>query len=243
MAGHSKWKNIQHRKGAQDRKRSKMFTKVGIELQVATRTGGEDPNSNPRLRTAIAKARSVNMPKDIIQRNIKRGLSLPEGENYTERTYEGYGPGGVALYITCLTDNINRTVAEVRHAFSKAGGKMGEEGSVAWMFKRYGLLVYQVPPQHQDALMNLAVDHNAQDLSQDEDHIEIQVSEEHFSSLKEILDQQNHPNLFAAISWFPQVTTKISEEHHEALKNLVEALEELGDVQEVFHNGEQPEAH
>lgn len=241
MAGHSKWKNIQHRKGSQDRKRSRVFTKVGLELQVAARMGGDDPQSNPRLRGAIAKARAVNMPKDIIQRNIKRGLNLLTSESYVERTYEGYGPGGVALYITCLTDNINRTVAEIRHAFSKAGCKMGEEGSVAWMFQRHGLLLYEThSAEEQDALINTAVDRGAEDLSTAADTLEIQVSEENFNPLKEALDQQGYRAQFAAVSWFPQVMTTINEEHAQQLADLLEALEELSDVQEVFHNADMP---
>lgn len=238
MAGHSKWKNIQHRKGAQDRKRSKIFTKVGLELQVATRMGGEDPAANPRLRLAITKARGVNMPKDIIQRNIKRGLNLTPGENYIEKTYEGYGPGGVAVYISCLTDNVNRTVAEVRHVFSKKGGNLGTEGSVAWMFKRYGLLVFDLAKvSDPDELMSLAVDQGAEDLNENDGALEIKVSEANFNTCREALEAHHAPD-YAAVGWYPHIMSDPSGEDQGKLKDLLESLEDLDDVQEVFHNAQ-----
>ena len=152
MAGHSKWKNIQHRKGAQDAKRGKVFTKIAVEITVAARIGGGNPDDNPRLRAALLKAKAANMPKDNWQRAIKKGTGELEGADYIEKTYEGYGPGGVAVLVECLTDNVNRTVGDVRHAFTRSGGNLGQDGSVGWIFERLGLIIYS--REHISILIN-----------------------------------------------------------------------------------------
>lgn len=239
MAGHSKWKNIQHRKGSQDKKRGRIFTKIGLELQVASRTAGCDPTANPRLRNAILKARAANMSKDIIERNIQRGVSLPEGVNYQDKLYEGYGCGGVALLVQCLTDNINRTVSDVRHAFSKGGGQLGNEGSVSWMFQHCGVIIYDTKHmKSSDALQDVAITAGALDLDESENTLEIITSVQDFFQVREAL-QQSCPDhmLEAQITWIAENFVTLDEEYTEKLMRLLGVLEDMDDVQHVYHNG------
>lgn len=240
MAGHSKWKNIQHRKGAQDKKRGKIFTKVGVEIQVAVKLGGDDPDSNPRLRTALAKARAANMPKDVITRSIKKASGDGGGADYMEKNYEGYGPGGVAIFVECLTDNVNRTVMEVRHAFSRNGGNMGNEGSVAWMFDRKGLIIYEADKiENFDELFEVAIENGAEDVTNEDGQIEVSCDVPDFLSLKEALDEKlGVEPAVAELARIPQNTQEITPEQNETLEKLIEALEDKDDVQNVFHNGE-----
>ncbi|MCY4444730.1 MAG: YebC/PmpR family DNA-binding transcriptional regulator [Proteobacteria bacterium] len=238
MAGHSKWKNIQHRKGSQDQKRAKIFSKIGIELQVATRLGGEDAAANPRLRGAIQKARGANMPKDIIERNIKRGLSLPQGQDYKEKYYEGFAPGNIAILVYCLTDNINRTVSEVRYGFSRHGGSLGTEGSVSWMFSHKGLIVYASKDAYNvAALMEKAIDGGAEDIQEIDDYCEITSSVEQFIVLKDILEQSFGTAQVAELTWIPHNPVTLSTlTDKEKLLKITDYLEDLGDVQAIYHN-------
>ena len=239
MAGHSKWKNIQHRKGAQDAKRGKIFTKIAIEITVAARMGGGNPDDNPRLRAALVKARAANMPKDNYTRAIKKGTGEIAGSQYLEKSYEGYGPGGVAVYVECLTENVNRTVSEVRFAFSKFGGNLGTDGSVAWLFQRKGIIVY---PQDSipdfDALFDLALEHGAEDVKEEDGQIEILCAPEDFLGLKAKLDQICTEPSFCEVSRIPENSTAIEETKMESLEKLINTLEDNDDVQNVFHNAE-----
>lgn len=239
MAGHSKWKNIQHRKGAQDAKRGKVFTKIAIEITVAARAGGGNPEDNPRLRLALAKARAANMPKDNYTRAIKKGTGELEGSNYSEKTYEGYGPGGVAIFVDCLTDNVNRTVSEVRYAFSRHGGNLGTDGSVAWMFKRMGVLVY---PKEKisdfDSFFERALENGADDVKEDDGQYEATCSPENFNQLKSALDLICAEPDFCEITLVPENVTHVDQEKYEALEKMIAALEDSDDVQNVYHNAE-----
>jgi YebC/PmpR family DNA-binding regulatory protein len=239
VAGHSKWKNIQHRKGAQDAKRGKVFTKIAIEITVATRASGGDPADNPRLRAALAKAKAANMPKDNCSRAIKKGLGDMDGENYQEKTYEGYGPGGVAVFVECLTDNVNRAVAEVRHAFTRSGGNLGTDGSVAWMFSRKGILIYdkdQIPDF--DTLFQLALENGAEDVQEEEDQIEILCAPEDLMALKTALDQISSEPSVCEITRIPENKAPLDGSKAEALEKLIANLEDQDDVQNVYHNGD-----
>ncbi|MCB9229548.1 MAG: YebC/PmpR family DNA-binding transcriptional regulator [Deltaproteobacteria bacterium] len=244
MAGHSKWKNIQHRKGAQDAKRGKIFTKIGIEITVAARAGGGNPEDNPRLRAALAKAKAANMPKDNYTRAIKKGTGEAGGANYTEKLYEGYGPGGVAMLVECLTDNINRTVSEVRFAFSKYGGNLGTDGSVAWMFHRKGMLVYEKNQiSDGDQFFELALEHGAEDVREDGDQYEIICQPEDFMALKSALDELCPDPAFCEITMIPENPNTVEAGKAESLEKLINALEDNDDVQNVYHNGDFPEVN
>lgn len=239
LAGHSKWKNIQHRKGAQDKKRGKIFTKIGVEIQVSVKLGGDDPESNPRLRSALAKARSANMPKDVITRSIKKAMGDGASNDYMEKNYEGYGPGGVAIFVECLTDNVNRTVMEVRHAFSRNGGNMGTEGSVAWMFQRKGLIIYDSSKIDDfDKLFEIALENGAEDVVNEDGQIEITCDIADMLTLKEELDKTYDEPDVCELARIAENTQEISSEQNETLEKLVEALEDKDDVQNVFHNAE-----
>jgi len=241
MAGHSKWANIQHRKGRQDKKRGKLFTKLINEITVAARIGGSDQDSNPRLRAAVDKAKSQSMPKDNIDRAIVKGSGGDEGSNLEEVTYEGYGPGGVAILIECLTDNRNRTVAEVRHALTKFGGNLGTEGSVAYIFQQIGLLSLS-KVKDPDNIMEIAIDNGAEDIEiNDDDSIDIVTSPSGFMDVKDAL---NNKDILFNIS---EITMKASNEvlidksNSESLFKLLDMLEDLDDVQSVHSNAEVPE--
>ncbi|SMF71191.1 YebC/PmpR family DNA-binding transcriptional regulator [Pseudobacteriovorax antillogorgiicola] len=242
MAGHSKWANIKHRKGAQDAKRGKLFTKIAKEITVAAKLGGDDPDGNPRLRAAMTKARGVSMPKDNIDRAIKRGVGGQDTADYTEKTYEGYGPAGVAVMVECLTDNINRTVSEVRHAFSRSGGNLGTDGSVNWMFHRKGTIVYAKDKiESFEAFFEAALEAGAADVKEEGDVYEIECEPDAFSDLKDALDQLNIEADHADVGLVPENYTELDEEKAAKLTKLIDTLEDNDDVQNVYHNGQFPD--
>jgi YebC/PmpR family DNA-binding regulatory protein len=242
MAGHSKWKNIQHRKGAQDAKRGKIFTKIAIELTVAARAGGSNPDENPRLRTALAKAKAANMPKDNWQRAIKKGTGELDGVSYSEKLYEGYGPGGVAVLVECLTDNTNRTVSEVRFAFSRSGGNLGTDGSVSWMFHRKGMICYDKENvTDYDRLFEVALENGAEDVKEEDGQVVITCDPEAFLDLKTALDTLNLEPNFCEMTRIPENFNLVEESKVDSLERLINTLEDSDDVQNVYHNGEMPE--
>ncbi len=239
MAGHSKWANIKHRKAAQDAKRGQMFTKLARQITVAVKEGGPDPEMNFRLRLAIDKARSVNMPNDNIERAIARGVGGQDGDNYEEIVYEGYGPNGVAIMMDVLTDNRNRTAGDVRHVLSKYGGNLGESGCVAWMFNKKGLIVIEKNESiDEDELMMAALEAGAEDIEAETDVFKIETDPSSFSEVKEALAEAGYEFLVAEVSMVPQNSVPISEEESDKMEKLIEALEELDDVQQVYTNYE-----
>lgn len=243
MAGHSKWANIQHRKGRQDAKRGKSFTKLIKEITVAARTGGGDMNFNPRLRLAIEKAKAENMPGDNIDRAVKRGTGELEGVNYEEVRYEGYGIGGVAVMVDCLTDNKTRTVADVRHAFTKYGGNMGTDGCVAFQFKHCGQIVL-APGASEDAVMEAALDAGADDIISDADgSIEILTPPDPkvFAGVKEALEKAGFKPVLAEITMKPEVEAELDGDDAVRMQKILDALDALDDVQEVYTNAVMPE--
>ncbi len=242
MAGHSKWANIKHRKAAQDKKRGKIYTKLIREITVAARSGGGgDPSANPRLRLAMDKALSANMNKDTIERAIKRGTGEGDDANYEEVRYEGYGPGGTAVMVDCMTDNRNRTVSEVRHAFTKSGGNLGTDGSVAYMFNRIGLLTYPAGSD-EDAIMEAALEAGAEDVEvSDDGSIEVSTSYEDFMAVKDAMKAAGHKPEDAEIIEKPTTDTVVSEEDAEKIIRLIDTLDELDDVQEVHTNADFPD--
>ncbi|WP_273527012.1 YebC/PmpR family DNA-binding transcriptional regulator [Pseudomonas sp.] len=239
MAGHSKWANIKHRKERQDAKRGKIFTKLIRELTVAAKHGGGVPADNPRLRLAVDKALTANMSRDVIDRAIARGAGSNEADNMTELTYEGYAPSGVAVIIEAMTDNRNRTAAEVRHAFSKNGGNLGTDGSVAYMFDRKGQISY-APGVDEDALMEAALEAGADDVvSQEDGSVEIYTSFADFLSVNEALTQAGFKGDEAEVAMIPSITAPITDvETAQKVLRLIDALEDLDDVQNVYHNAE-----
>jgi len=242
MSGHSKWSSIKHKKGAADAKRGKIFTKLIKEITVAARMGGSgDPDSNPRLRTAVAAAKAENMPKDNIERAIKKGTGELEGVNYEESTYEGYGPGGAAVLLESLTDNKNRAVADIRHIFSKCGGNLGENGCVAWMFDKKGYLVVERSTIDEDTLMEAALDAGAEDVREDESNYEIITAPEDFEAVKAAVDEKAIPYLDAEITMLPQTSTNLQGKEAEQMIRLMDMLEDCDDVQKVYTNADIPE--
>ena len=234
MAGHSKWANIQHRKGRQDAKRGKIFTRLIKEVTVAARMGGGDPDMNPRLRLAVDKATDNNMPKDNIERAIKRGSGGMDGANYEQIRYEGYGANGAAVIVDTLTDNRTRTVAEVRHAFTKYGGNMGSEGSVAFLFKHVGQLVF-APGTSEDRLMEAALDAGADDVITSEDgSIEVLTGPYEFTKVRAALEKAGFKAEIAEVTMKPSNETELSGEEAEKMQKLIDALESLDDVQDVY---------
>ena len=241
MAGHSKWANIQHRKKAQDAKRGKIFTKLIREITVAARMGGSDLGSNPRLRLAVDKGLGANMNKDTIDRAIKRGAGELEGMEYEEIRYEGYAPGGTAILVDCLTDNRNRTVSDVRHAFSKAGGNLGTSGSVAYMFNKQGVLSYQAGID-EDRLMEIALESGAEDIVNNEDgSTDVICTPDMFLSIKQALEQADLSADLAEVAMRPSTLTAVDTKDAEKIIRLIDVLEELDDVQEVYSNADFPE--
>jgi len=238
VAGHSKWANIKHKKAKEDAKRGQMFTKMARQITLAVKEGGPDPDSNFKLRLAIDAARGINMPNDNIERAIQRGIGGLDGDNFEEVTYEGYGPGGVAIMLTALTDNRNRTAGEVRHRFSKYGGNLGESGCVAWMFDRKGLLVLEREGYDEDAVMLQVLEAGAEDMMVSEDVFEITTDPTEFAQVKQALEAEGMKFLGAEISWIPKNTVSISPEAQEAIEKLIDALEELDEVQDVYANYE-----
>ena len=242
MSGHSKWHSIKHKKGALDAKRGKLFTKFIKEITVAARSGGGDPDANARLRKAILDAKSGNMPNDTIERAIRRGTGEEEGVNYEEITYEGYGPGGVALLIQSMTDNRNRTVAEIRHLFSKNGGNLGESGSVGWMFEKKGYIVVAKAAKSEEELFELAIEAGADDLRDDEDNFEIITSPEAFEAVLTAVKGSGIEPQVAEIEMVPQNYVRLEGADARQMLKLVEALEDHDDVQKVSANFDISEA-
>ncbi len=238
MAGHSKWANIQHRKKAQDAKRGKLFTKLIREITVAARMGGGDPASNPRLRAAVDNALSSNMTKDTVERAIKRGAGAGEGENYEEVRYEGYGPNGVAIMVDCLTDNRNRTVAEVRHAFTKHGGNLGTDGSVAYLFAKTGILSYP-PESDEDQLMEAALEAGAEDVQTNDDgSIDVYTAPEAFLEVRDAMRAAGLDPAQAEVTMNPSTSVELEGDDAQTVVKLVDMLEDLDDVQHVYTNAD-----
>lgn len=236
MAGHSKWKNIQRRKNAQDAKRGKIFMKLAREIYVAAKNGGGDPDTNATLRLAIEKAKANNMPNDNIERAIQKAIGGQGGESYEEITYEGYGPGGVAVMVHLLTDNKNRSAAEVRHAFTKNGGNLGENGCVSFIFDRKGLLIIERGDLDEDEVMLHAIDAGAEEVETEDGAFIIYTEPENFEEVKNALEEQNYTFITSEITMVPQTTTTVSEEDKEKMLKLIDMLEDNDDVQEVYHN-------
>lgn len=234
MAGHSKWANIKHRKSAQDAKKGKIFTRLIRELTIAAK-GGADSTNNPRLRTAIQTALSNNMTRDTIDRAIKRGAGGEEGANVEEIRYEGYGPGGVAVMVDCYSDNRNRTVSEVRHAFTKHGGNLGTDGSVAYLFKEQGIINF-APETNEDALMEAALDAGAEDIINESEGFTVVTSSQDFSQVVETLEQKGFKATNAEVTMIPSTEAEISGEVAEKFIKMIDMLEELDDVQNVYSN-------
>jgi len=238
MAGHSKWANIKHRKGAQDAKRGKLFTKLIREITVAARIGGGESTSNPRLRAAMDKGLSNNMTRDTIERAIKRGVGGQDGDNYEEVRYEGYGTNGVAVIVDCLTDNRNRTVSEVRHAFSKAGRNLGTDGSVAYLFSKIGVLTYPAG-NDEDTIMEVALEAGAEDVvSNDDGSIEVITTFEDYLTVKEAMVAGGYEPEHADVTMKPSTSVELDKDDAEKVMRLVDALEDLDDVQNVYSNAE-----
>ncbi|EYC51509.1 hypothetical protein AZ34_10770 [Hylemonella gracilis str. Niagara R] len=236
MAGHSKWANIQHRKGRQDEKRGKIWTRIIREITVAARAGGGDPSANPRLRLAIDKAKAANMPADRVKYNIDKATGNQEGVNYEEIRYEGYGIGGAAIIVDTMTDNRVRTVAEVRHAFSKHGGNMGTEGSVAFQFKHCGQLIF-APGTSEDKVMEVALEAGAEDVIADEDGaIEVLTAPGDFEAVKNALEAAGLKPEVAGVTMRAENTIELSGEDAEKMQKLLDVIEDLDDVQDVYHN-------
>ena len=238
MAGHSKWANIQHRKGRQDEKRGKAWTRAIREIMVAARLGGGDVGANPRLRLAVEKAKAVNLPVETVKRNIDKATGNLEGVNYEEIRYEGYGIGGAAIIVDCMTDNRVRTVAEVRHAFSKYGGNMGAEGSVAFQFKHCGQLVF-APGTSEDKVMEVALDAGAEDvIAGDDGSIEVLTPPTEFEAVKNALEAAGLKAEVAEVTMRAQSAIELTGEDAQRMQKLLDVIEELDDVQNVYHNAE-----
>jgi YebC/PmpR family DNA-binding regulatory protein len=236
MSGHSKWSTIKHKKAAKDAKRGKVFTKLIKEITVAARLGGGDIKANPRLRTAVLAARGQSMPGDTIERAIKKGTGELEGVNYEEVTYEGYGPGGVAVLVEALTDNRNRTVADLRNVFDKCGGNLGTSGSVAWMFTKRGLLAVERAGVDEDRVMEVALEAGADDVTDSGDILEILTTPEQFEGVKEAIESAGLTPASAEITMMPSSTTAISGKPAEQMIRLLEMLDDHDDVQRVSSN-------
>ena len=237
MAGHSKWANIQHRKKRQDNKRGKLFTKLIKEITVAAREGGGDADSNPRLRLALDKAFSGNMNKETVEKAINRGTGNLEGVNYEELTYEGYSSSGVAVIVECVTDNKNRTVAEVRHAFSKFSGNLGSSGSVSYLFKKVGIISYEDTSKG-DEIVDLAIENNASDVIQEDNYVEIQTDKDDYLNITKVLKDNNYVFDNADLEMVADIKIELNKEGAESFMKFTDALEELDDVQNVYTNAE-----
>ena len=238
MAGHSKWANIQHRKGAQDKKRGKLFTKLIREITISARIGGGDIAANPRLRLAVDKAKSQSMPKDNIDRAIKRGAGELDGSDYVEIRYEGYGPGGTAVMVDCMTDNRNRTVAEVRHAFSKFGGNLGADGSVSYLFNHVGLLSYPSGGD-EDAIMEAAIDSGAEDIIVDDDNsIEVLTDPGDFEAVRDAMREAGFAPEIAELTMRASTHSELALQEAGSMIKMLDMLEDLDDVQHVYSNAD-----
>lgn len=241
MSGHSKWSSIKHKKGAADAKRGKIFSKLIKEITVATRLGGGDPDGNPRLRTAIQAAKAENMPKDNIERAIKKGTGELEGASYEEINYEAYGPGGVAMLIDCLTDNKNRTVADIKHLCDRFGGRIGEPGCVSWMFEKKGIIVFDKAAVEEEKLLNAALDSGAEDVKEAETEFEVITDPFEFETVKNAFDDAGLSYNFAEISMIPQNTVNLEGKKAQQMLNLMEALEDNDDISHVYANFDIPD--
>jgi YebC/PmpR family DNA-binding regulatory protein len=242
MAGHSQFKNIMHRKGAQDAKRAKVFTKIIRELTVAARSGLPDPAANPRLRAAVIAARGANMPKDTVDRAIKRGAGGEDGTNYEEVRYEGYGPGGVALIVEALTDNRNRTASDVRTAFTKSGGSLGETNSVSFMFSRFGEVTYPAKTASSDAMLEGAIEAGADDVESGEEEHAVLCAPDDLSAVRDALEEKFGPASSAKLVWRPATSAPVGDEEvAQSLLKLIDVLEDNDDVQTVYANFDIPD--
>ena len=242
MSGHSKWHSIKHKKGATDAKRGKLFTKFIKEITVAARAGGGDPDANARLRKAILDAKAGNMPNDTIDRAVRRGTGAEEGVTYDEIIYEGYGPGGVAMLIEAMTDNRNRTVAEIRHIFSKNGGNLGESGSVGWLFEKKGYIVVEKTAKPEEELFDIAIEGGADDVRDDGDNVEIITSPENFESVQSAIKSAGIEPQVAEVSMIPQNYIKLEGSSAQQMLRLMESMEDHDDVQKVYANFDIDEA-
>ena len=242
MSGHSKWHNIQNKKGKADAKRGKIFTKIGRELMIAVKNGGPDPDNNPKLRDAIAKAKAANMPNDTVQRSIKKASGELSAVNYERIVYEGYGPSGVAVIVDTLTDNKNRSAGNVRSAFTKGGGNMGTTGCVGFMFQEKGEIVIEKGDLDEEELMMMALDAGAEDFNSDEEEVFIiTTAPEDFGTVREALEAEGLEFLEAAVKMIPDTYTEIDEDAAKKFQKMLDLLEDDDDVQEVYHNAEFPE--
>lgn len=241
MSGHSKWASIKHKKGAADAKRGKIFSKLNKEITVAARLGGGDPFGNPRLRTAIQAAKTENMPKDNIERAIKKGTGELEGTTYEECNYEAYGPGGVAMIIDCLTDNKNRTVADIKHIFDQHGGNIGEPGCVSWMFMKKGLIVFEREKMEEEKLFALALEAGAEDIKEGETEFEVITDPSDLEAVKKAFDDSGLSYTLAEIGMIPQNTVRLEGKGAQQMLNLMEALEDHDDISHVYANFDIPD--
>jgi len=239
MAGHSKWANIKHKKERSDAKRGKIFTKIGRELYVAVRQGGPDPEGNSKLKDVIAKAKAANMPNDNITRSIKKASGAASGENYDEMVYEGYGPSGVAVIVESMTDNKNRTAADIRHIFDKFGGNLGTSGCVSYMFDRKGVIIIEKKDRlDEDTVMMDALEAGADDVVTEEEYFEILTAVSDFSHVREELEKVGYEFLEAQLQMVPQTMVKLDEKHSSTMEKLIDLLEDDDDVQNIYHNWE-----
>lgn len=241
MSGHSKWASIKHKKGATDAKRGKLFTKIIKEITVAARMGGGDPDANPRLRTSVLSAKQANMPAENIARAIKKGTGELEGVHYEELTYEGYGPGGVAVFVEVMTDNKNRSVGEIRSIFNKRGGNIGANGCVAWMFHKKGLFMVLAADNDEDELLELVMEAGAEDLKLEDDYFEITTSIEDFEAVRKTLEDKGIKMETAELTRIPQNTVKVAEKEGRSLLRLMDELEDHDDVQKAYSNFDIPD--
>ncbi|MCP4107903.1 MAG: YebC/PmpR family DNA-binding transcriptional regulator [Desulfobacteraceae bacterium] len=239
MSGHSKWSTIKHKKGAADAKRGKVFTKLIKEITIAARMGGSgDIDTNPRLRSAVQAAKSENMPKDNIERAIKKGTGELEGVNYEESTYEGFGPGGAAILVESLTDNKNRAVADIRHIFNKRGGNMGENGCVAYLFDKKGYINVEKKAVDEDTLMETAIEAGAEDVKDDGDNFEVITAPEDFEPVKQAIEEASVPYVEAEVTMLPKTTTNLEGKEAEQMIRMMEAFDDCEDVQKVYTNAD-----
>jgi YebC/PmpR family DNA-binding regulatory protein len=241
MSGHSKWSTIKHKKGAADARRGKIFTKIIKEITIAARMGGGDQTGNPRLRSAIQAAKAENMPKENIERAIKKGTGELPGVSYEEATFEGYGPGGVAVLVEILSDNRKRTVADIRHIFSKNAGNLGEAGCVSWMFDKKGLIVFEKDKVDEEKLMDLALEAGAQDVQETDKEYEVITEPADFERVKKQLDEAKLTPTYAEISMVPQSTVRLTGKEAQQMLRLMESLEDSEDVQHVYANFDIPD--
>jgi YebC/PmpR family DNA-binding regulatory protein len=243
MSGHSKWASIKHKKGAADAKRGKVFTKLIREITVSAKMGGGDPNGNSRLRAAIQAAKAENMPKDNIERAIKKGTGELEGTSYEEVNYEAYGPGGVAVLLDCLTDNKNRTVADLKHIFDRHGGSLGSPGCVSWIFVKKGLMVFDESAAGEEKILEIALDAGAEDVRQIGSQFEVVMDPADFEKVKKAFDGAGIPYSLAEITMIPQNTVRLEGKKAEQMLNLMEALDDIDDISHVYANFDIPDEY